>query len=152
MATFSNASIPYKTLYSGSRAWQSHFPIGKPGLGSWKASPGSQGGRTRHPVWAPPLSSLTHSCAHIYSIPQEHLKPPQEYAPHQHPALPAVHGGLTAFAVCCLCFLPIPITFCSHVCSPLNYDKYVIYLSLPTCLLPTHTPQGGQRNSSTNAF
>lgn len=114
--------------------------MGKPGLGSWKASPGSQGGRTRNPVWAPPLSSLTHSCACIYSIPQEHLKPPQEDAPHQHPALPVVRG-LTVFAVCPLCFLPIPITCCSHVCSPLNYDKRVlsfISVSKPVSCQPTH--------------
>lgn len=53
----------------------------------------------------------------------------------------AVHRGLIVFAVCPLCFLPIPITCCSHVCSPLNYDKRVlsfISVSKPVSCQPTH--------------
>ena len=57
-----------------------------------------------------------------------------------HPAPPLGHCSLIIFAVCRLCFLPVPITFCSAVLSLLNDDKCVlsfISVSSPASRQPT---------------
>ena len=112
---------------------------GKPGHGSCLVS---QGRRTSSPCWAPPhLSSVPQlsSCSRIHSnspgSPQATLG---RRAPH--PAPPLGHGSLIIFAVCRLCFLPVPITFCSAVLSLLNDDKCVlsfISVSSPASCQPT---------------
>ena len=64
----------------------------------------------------------------------------------RHPAPPLGHCSLIIFAVCRLCFLPVPITFCSAVLSLPNDDKCVLSLILvssPTSCQPTRYKEAG---------
>ena len=63
-----------------------------------------------------------------------------------HPAPPLGHCSLIIFAVCRLCFLPVPITFCSVVLSLPNDDKCVLSLisvSSPASCQPTRYKAAG---------
>lgn len=100
--------------------WQwEHTPL--PSGELWHG--GAGGGSTRlHAGLLPaPTPRLSSSCSLSPPKPQEHLEPPQEDAPH-----PTTCGGPLQVIISVarpLCFLPVPITFCSLVPSPLNYDK-----------------------------
>lgn len=138
--TFSNASI-LSAYYMDIRpsdvaaeVWRSPFSAGK----SARSLPGESGQKKQ-------ASMLGSSSSP--SFPSRHMRVPVPISPRiprttsSHlPAPPMGHRSLIICAVCPLCFLPVPITFCSLVLSLLNDDKRVlsfISVSNPASCQPT---------------
>lgn len=116
----------------------------------YRVVPGEPGPRrTSSPCWAPPRLSSLPQLSSLFLDPPNSPGSPQATREDGHPTPPTPlgHGSLVSFAVCRLCLLPVPITFCSAVLSLLNADKCVLsFISVSSPLTPAHTLQGGQRN------